>query len=253
MRTFWKLAALPLALALIFPAAASAQSSDVSVFVNGVRMSFDQPPVMQNGRVFVPLRGVFQQLGASVVYNNGQINATGSGRTISLTIGSTTAIVNGQQQTLDVAPFEINSRTLVPLRFIAQALGATVNWDDSSSAVTITSGGYRPGPNPRPPVPRPPQPPPAANVTFTSTSPTGTVYTSQPTVTFNLSRPARIATITVTVDGTNVNSALNQAANASISFRTFPLPRGKHRVRVYGKTTAGLPFDISWYFTSTGY
>src|SRR5580704_3350059 len=122
MRTFWKLAALPLALALIFPAAASAQSSDVSVFVNGVRMSFDQPPVLQNGRVFVPLRGVFQQLGASVVYNNGQINATGSGRTISLTIGSTTAYINGQPQTLDVAPFEINSRTLVPLRFIAQAL-----------------------------------------------------------------------------------------------------------------------------------
>ena len=145
MRIFWKLAALPLALAFVLPAAGSAQSA-VSVFVNGQRMSFDQPPIVQNGRVFVPLRGVFQQLGASVVYNNGQINATGRGRTISLTIGSTTAVVDGQQQILDVAPFVVGDRTLVPLRFIAQSLGAQVNWDDSSSAVTITTNGRNPGP-----------------------------------------------------------------------------------------------------------
>jgi len=118
----------------------------VAVVVNGQAMSFDQPPIVQAGRVFVPLRSIFQQLGASVVYANGQINATGRGRTVALTIGSTQATVSGQPVTLDVAPFVIGSRTLVPLRFVAQSLGASVNWNDADSTVTINSGnnrGYR--------------------------------------------------------------------------------------------------------------
>ncbi len=68
---------------------------------------------------------------------NGQINATGRGRTISLTIGSTQATVDGQPQTMDVAPFIVIATTFVPLRFISQALGASVNWNDSTSTVTI--------------------------------------------------------------------------------------------------------------------
>src|SRR5579864_488099 len=90
----------------------------VTITVNGQQIHFDQPPIERSGRVFVPLRGVFEKLGASVVYDNGLINATGNGRTISLRIGSTNATVNGQPETIDVAPFLIGSRTLVPLRFI---------------------------------------------------------------------------------------------------------------------------------------
>jgi hypothetical protein len=100
-------------------------------------MNFTQPPIERSGRVFVPLRGVFEQLGASVVYSNGQINATGNGRTISLTIGSTQATVAGQPTLMDVAPFIVGATTYVPLRFISQALGASVNWDNSTSTVTI--------------------------------------------------------------------------------------------------------------------
>jgi len=240
MRIFWKLAALPLSLALLFPAIASAQSSSVSVFVNGQRMSFDQPPVVQNGRVFVPLRGVFQQLGASVVYNNGQINCTGSGRTISLTIGSTTAIVNGQQQVLDVAPFTVGDRTLVPLRFVAQALGANVSWDESSYSVTITSGR-----NAAPVAP----PAPIRDVTFAAKAPTGTIFTSQPLISFQLSRPAQVSNFRVTLDGSAVpTSSLNQLGNASFNFRYPPLGQGRHTVRVWGRTNGGIPFDISWTF-----
>jgi Copper amine oxidase N-terminal domain len=243
MRISWKLAALALAAALISPAIAPAQSSAVSVFVNGQRLSFDQPPVLQSGRVFVPLRGVFQALGASVVYNNGQINATGSGRTISLTIGSTTAVVNGQQQILDVAPFTVGDRTLVPLRFIAQALGANVNWDDSSSSVTITSG--RGGGHPI----APPPPAPAPNVTLLSKSPTGTIFTNTPLIAFQLNRAAPVSAFRVTVDGTNVpTSSLNQRTNASFNFRIPPLGQGRHTVRVWGKTNGGIPFDMSWTF-----
>jgi Copper amine oxidase N-terminal domain/WXXGXW repeat (2 copies) len=125
--------------AIFAPVKGFAQQA-ITVYVNGQAMSFDQPPILQAGRVFVPLRGIFEQLGASVVYANGQINATGAGRTVSLTIGSTQATVNGQAVTIDVAPFVVGSRTLVPLRFIAQSLGASVDWNEATSSVSISNG-----------------------------------------------------------------------------------------------------------------
>jgi len=135
-------AALTLGLAVAGAAALSLPAkADVNVVVNGQSVGFDQPPITRAGRVFVPLRGVFERLGASVVYDNGLINATGSGHNISLRIGSTQATIDGQTQYVDVAPFVIGSRTLVPLRFVAQALGAAVEWDQSSQTVRINGGG----------------------------------------------------------------------------------------------------------------
>ncbi|MBC5810289.1 MAG: copper amine oxidase N-terminal domain-containing protein, partial [Candidatus Eremiobacteraeota bacterium] len=104
----------------------------VTVQVNGQTANLNPAPIMRAGRVLVPLRGVFEQLGATVVYQNGSINATGNNRTVSLRIGSTAATVNGQPQNLDVAPFIIGASTYVPLRFVSQALGANVNWDNAN-------------------------------------------------------------------------------------------------------------------------
>jgi plastocyanin len=120
----------------LFPSA-QALAANVRIIVNGQEASFDQPPIEQSGRIFVPLRGVFERLGASVVYNNGLINATGNGRNIQLHIGSTAATVNGQPTSLDVAPFLVGARTLVPLRFISESLGANVNYDGNSRTVTV--------------------------------------------------------------------------------------------------------------------
>ena len=122
-------------------ATGTASAAAVTIVVNGTTVNFDQPPEERAGRVFVPLRGVFERLGASVVYANGQINATGNGKNVSLHIGSTQATVNGQPVTVDVAPFLVGSRTLVPLRFVAQALGASVDYNNSSRVVTINNGG----------------------------------------------------------------------------------------------------------------
>src|SRR5271166_1736537 len=116
-------------------------AGDVRIIVNGQYVTFDQPPIERSGRVFVPLRGVFERLGASVVYDNGLINATGNGRNIQLRIGSTAATVNGQPATLDVAPFLVGARTLVPLRFISESLGASVNYDGNSQTVTVALAG----------------------------------------------------------------------------------------------------------------
>jgi hypothetical protein len=106
---------------------------------------------MQNGRVFVPLRSVFENLGASVVYSNGQINATGNNTEIALTIGSTQATVNGSPVTIDVAPFIVGASTYVPLRFVSQALGANVSWDEADQVVDITTGNVASAPDSAPP------------------------------------------------------------------------------------------------------
>jgi hypothetical protein len=231
------------------PVLAAAQS--VTVIVNGQRMNFTQPPIERSGRVFVPLRGVFEQLGASVVYSNGQINATGNGRTISLTIGSTQATVAGQPTLMDVAPFIVGATTYVPLRFISQALGASVNWDNSTSTVTI-NGGQGPAPGrPMPPPPgRPvPVPPPSRPVRLVSVSPTGTISTSTPVIRFQFDRAARLSQFRISIDGRNVTSGVTQAGPAAFSVVVpWRLQRGPHTVRVFGTIGSGAPFNLNWTF-----
>jgi Copper amine oxidase N-terminal domain len=228
------------AVALIAPVAISAQQS-VTVVVNGQTMNFAQPPIVRTGRVFVPLRGVFEKLGASVVYSNGQINATGRGRTISLTIGSTQATVDGQPQTVDVAPFIVADPTFVPLRFISQALGASVNWNDSTSTVTIAGGGrYGGGPsNGGAPY----------SVRLVSVSPTGTVYGMVPAIHFEFDHRPRIETMRIRIDGRDVTSGLSQSGRGFFVSPPWPLAFGEHNVRVTGTTIDGVDFDLSWGFT----
>ncbi len=127
-----------LAFTLALGLAAEAQ---VAITINGNAVDVSPGPMLQDGRVFVPLRGVFENLGASVVYDNGQINAQGHRKSISLHIGSTQANVNGEPQTIDVAPFIVGATTYVPLRFISQALGARVSWDETDHLVAIRMGG----------------------------------------------------------------------------------------------------------------
>lgn len=236
-RLSWLLLALSV---LVAPSIASAQS--VTVIVNGQTMNFSQPPIERAGRVFVPLRGIFEQLGASVVYANGQINATAHGRTVSVSIGSTQAVVAGQPATLDVAPFIVGATTFVPLRFISQALGASVNWDDSASTVTIA--GRAPGPPPPQPMP-----PPARHVYLISQWPTGTVYNANPAVRFEFSRPVAVEQLRIWIDGNRVTSPLRQTGPAAFALDApWPLARGPHQIRIAGVTQSGRSFDLSWSF-----
>ncbi len=212
------------------------RAQSVTVIVDGETMNFAAPPIVRAGRVFVPLRGVFERLGASVVYSSGQINATAAGRSISLSIGSTQATVDGQPQSIDVAPFIVGATTFVPLRFISQALGASVNWNDSTSTVTIQ------GP--------PPQgaPPPHA-VRFVSVWPTGTVYNPTPVLRFQFDRPVQVAECRVWIDGRDVTLGLRQTGPTSFTVGLpGPLDSGEHRVRVTGVTVRGASFELFWTF-----
>ena len=154
---------LVIALALAGLSTAPAAAQAVRVIVDGSPVIFDQPPVTIGGRVLIPLRGVFERLGAFVQWNPGDntVLATRGGSQIQLTIGSRTAFVDGRQVMLDVPPMVVGGRTLVPLRFVSEAMGANVDWDRSTRTVFVTSGGAA-QPVPRPPVrplPQPPQPP----------------------------------------------------------------------------------------------
>lgn len=124
----------------IILAAAAQAASAISVNVNGSPVRFSgTPPTEIRGSVLVPLRGVFEALGATVNYNpvTKTINAQKGSSTVALTLGQTTATVNGQGQALSQPAQTVGGTTLVPLRFVAQALGASVQWVAQTSTVEI--------------------------------------------------------------------------------------------------------------------
>jgi hypothetical protein len=113
----------------------------VNVIFNGSPLSFDVPPQMMNGRTMVPLRAIFEAMGAEIEWDNATQTATATkGDTVViLTVGSTTPTVNGQVVPLDQPGVIVGGRTLAPLRFVAEAFGGTVAWDGATQTATITS------------------------------------------------------------------------------------------------------------------
>lgn len=228
-------------------APALAQNANVTVVVNGQTMTFDQPPIEQAGRVFVPLRGIFEQLGASVVYQNGTINATGDGRNVSLHIGSNQATVNGQSETLDSPPFVQGSRTLVPLRFVAQALGAAVDWNNNTSTVTITGGGNAHFDRNHYNQSQPAQPM-NANAYVTEREPLGMASGPRPAISARFAVPVQRDTIRITLDGRDITSAVYFNERGFQWTPERPLDPGPHHVRVSGTTRDGATFTTGWDF-----
>ena len=160
----------------------------VKVFVDGSPVYFDQAPVMANGRVLVPLRGVFERLGATVAWDPASqtVLAQRGATSVSLRIGSPQAFLNGQAQFLDVPAMLIGGRTVVPLRFVSQALGADVNWDAMTSTVQIMSQGALGAPpvsvppsQNYPPTAYPPAPPAPTTITGTALRVNATAYPGQ--------------------------------------------------------------------------
>lgn len=116
-------------------------SQPIAVELDGRTLNFDQPPVMHEGRVLVPLRGVFESMDAQVVYNPATktVKATGEGKVVELALGNNDALVDGQTTYMDVPARAVNGRTMVPLRFVSESLGADVRWLSANRTVAIDS------------------------------------------------------------------------------------------------------------------
>lgn len=116
-------------------------ATPIGVTIDGTNQTYDQPPVIEKGRTLVPLRGVFESLGATVQWNpeKQEITATKSTQTIWLKIGSKTTKVNGAVKEIDAPAAIKNGRTMVPLRFVSEALRANVKWLADKRIVQITT------------------------------------------------------------------------------------------------------------------
>ncbi len=111
----------------------------VSVVVNGKILSTDIRPVIEHNRILVPMRSIFEALGADVKWHQSthEVEAVLGGEKISMYIGDHKAHHNGKMMNLDTPARIIMNHTFVPLRFVGESMGAKVEWDALNRKVNI--------------------------------------------------------------------------------------------------------------------
>lgn len=134
-------ASLFLACMLLINAIPVLANSEIAVFINETKLEFDVPPQIINDRTMVPMRKIFESLGAVVTWDEPSRTATGKkdGVTVNVSIDSKTLFKNGEPKTLDVAPALIDGRTLVPVRAIAESFDCKVDWIAETRTVQIVT------------------------------------------------------------------------------------------------------------------
>lgn len=130
----------------------TAVAKDVNIVIDGEELNLDVAPQIIDGRVMVPIRGVLENLGALVKWDDETqtVSARKNSKTVSLEIGSNDVTLDksetnddGSAKTetiqTDVAAQLVSDRTLVPLRVISEAMGYSVDWNDETYTVSITT------------------------------------------------------------------------------------------------------------------
>lgn len=114
-------------------------NDDITVFLNGKQLEFDQPPIIYNDRTVVPMRKIFEELGMMVQWfeDEQRITAYNGSTNITMFIGNASVYVDNRELKGDVAPMIVGDRTLVPLRIIGESLKGDVEWDGETRTVTI--------------------------------------------------------------------------------------------------------------------
>ena len=114
---------------------------NIKVYINSVPVYFDTNPIMINGRTMVPVRDIFEALGAEVYWNGETrtVTAAKDGSNVSMTIGNNKILVNDLIIIMDTTPVIMNNRTLIPARFAAEAFECSVEWDAQTRTVDIIS------------------------------------------------------------------------------------------------------------------
>ena len=136
----------------IGPSATAA--NEISVYVDGVKLNFDQPPIAKNGRTLVPVRAIFEALGATVdwIQEEQAVVAQRGDVMIVMVLGKDKFVKEtggdgGMVYDLDVPAEVLNGRTLVPLRAVSEALDCNVEWEGTTQTVTVSSEKWIDGSN----------------------------------------------------------------------------------------------------------
>lgn len=135
----WYLLLVPLILSLLLVSPTFASS--IQIKINETAIKTPVAPVIEDGTTLVPLRVISENLGCSVNFNDraNEITILKDNKTIVIVIGQRSALVQGVTHALSVIPKTINNTTMVPLRFISEALDCTVDWNNKTQIISITS------------------------------------------------------------------------------------------------------------------
>ncbi|NRF95050.1 copper amine oxidase N-terminal domain-containing protein [Paenibacillus frigoriresistens] len=111
----------------------------VLLYVNGEEPALEVNPFIKDGSTLVPFRAISESLKAEVTWNAEErsVTVTRGGITVKLFIDSTKATVDGKEVTLEVPAAIVEGNTVVPVRFISEALKATVKWEEETKSVVI--------------------------------------------------------------------------------------------------------------------
>lgn len=140
-----KVLAAGLIVAMLIPCLPVYAESGINVVVDGKEIAFDQPPVIEDSRVLVPLRAIFEALDTNVNYEeiSKSVSARKGDRVVSLKIGDDGMTVydgeDAQNVKLDVPAKIMNGRTMVPVRAVSEGLDASVKWDGETKTVYVES------------------------------------------------------------------------------------------------------------------
>lgn len=139
---FGKILSILLTVMIAFSAISPALADgEIKVTLDGEELSFDVKPQLINDRTMVPMRKIFEAMGAQVEWDddNQTVTATRNNIVVKMQIGNSVINVGGTEVTLDVPPQLIDDRTLVPVRAVAESFLSKVDWNNDSSTVIITS------------------------------------------------------------------------------------------------------------------
>ncbi|CAH0119016.1 MULTISPECIES: copper amine oxidase N-terminal domain-containing protein [unclassified Paenibacillus] len=116
------------------------EPANISVSLGEQTLHFSHEPIKKNEIILVPMRDIFTALGAEVEWNGSTqtITAAKGDILIQLTIGQKKAYVNGEKIELEEPAVAVEGKTMVPLRFVTEALGAQIQWNQDTKSIEIT-------------------------------------------------------------------------------------------------------------------
>ncbi len=116
------------------------REQDVTIYFKDSTLEFDASPVISDGRILAPLRGISEALGAQVEWDGNTKTAAISSDTLSVSfiVGEKIMILNGKEVEIDTAAAIISNRTFVPIRALTEAFGLNVKWVDETKTVYLS-------------------------------------------------------------------------------------------------------------------